>query len=424
MRAAMLSLLLALPLFAEYNAHYRFEPPAPTDHTGVVLQVREVWRDGCVPYNPKVTRSGNAFTILFATTKGVACPAALRAWNADIFLGLLSAGTYTVTVQVDDFNGIVTRATLPLVVTEGAPALRIDPNLASTAGGSTIRFWDMGCTDATVIVDGVTVPTRVEGCTVAATLPAHAAGPVNVRVSNAAGTFDIVNGVHYVDPAAAPDPALYERVLLPVVFDGPGAFGSAWKTEIMARNYTQVPIDPIPEVGRLLPHIPPGAPLRLTGRLGNRPAGALLFIPRGADVRFGNHIRDVSREGAQWGTEIPVVRERDTTTDTIVFADVPFDPRYRLQLRIYGIDGVSTSATFNVGPNFHREVRLDAPCAAMPCNSNEPAYASFDLGQTFAGLSGNREVILRQIGLQPVRLFAFITVTNNETQHVTVIRAQ
>ena len=420
MRAAILSVLLSFPLFAEY----RFEPVAPTDHTGVVLQVREVWRDGCLPANPKVTRNGNAIKVVFAIPRGNGCTLAVRAWNADAPLGLLSAGTYTVTVQVDDIDGLETLATFPLVVTEGAPALRIDPNVASTAGGSTIRLWDMGWADATVIVDGVTVPTRVEGGSVAATLPAHAAGPVNVRVVNAADTFDIVNGVQYVDPAAAPDPALYERVLLPVVFDGPGAFGSLWKTEIMARNYTQVQIDPIPEVGSLLPVIPPGAPLRLTGRLGNRPAGVLLFIPRGADVRFGNHIRDVSRDATQWGTEIPVVRERDTTTDTIVFADVPFDPRYRLQLRIYGIDGVSTVATFNVGAERHRQAILDAPCAAMPCNSNEPAYASSDLGQAFAGLSGTREVLLRQNGLQPIRLFAFITVTNNETQHVTVIRAQ
>jgi hypothetical protein len=267
----------------------------------------------------------------------------------------------------------------------------------------------------TLLVDGVSVPSSVTNCVLTATLPAHAAGPVNVRLITSGGTFDTVNGIHYVDPAATPDPSLYERVLIPVLFKGPGAFGSQWETEAVMTNVS---------VLGALPNV--SAALRPNTSLwtlfGDRPTGLLLFVPRGSDARFANHIRDVSRDATQWGTEVPVVRESDTQT-AIVLPNVPFDRRYRLQLRIYGIDGMGTRLHLWSG-TIQKEVELRGPCEARPCNSNQPAYASADLGQLFPAQTGKQTITISQGGYQPLRIWAFVTVTNNETQHVTVISPQ
>jgi hypothetical protein len=413
MRAAILSLLLSLPLFGDF----RFEPIAPTDRSFVILQVRESWRDGCLPINEVVTRNGNAINVRWGLMGG-GCPLAVSPWTDDVPLGALPAGTYSVTLQVDDRGELKTLETLALVVTEAAPAVRIEPRIASTLGGTDIHFPDI-CVEREVRVDGAIVPSRVERCALTATLPPHAAGAVNVRV----GSTEVVNAVRYVDPAAAPDPSLFERILIPVIFRGEGAFGSRWETNVVMRNYSPYPVQSIPNAARPLPEIGGGAPISVSASFGNRPAGVVLFVPRGSDVGFTSHIRDVSRDASQWGTEMPVVRERDTR-EKIVFSNVPFDSRYRLQLRIYGIDGVSTPLILSAGPPTFRQVELRGPCTETPCNSSEPAYASVDLTAIFPPLSLSNSIILQQQLDQPRRLWAFITVTNNDTQHVTVISPQ
>ena len=408
MRAALLSLLLAFPLFAQYGGYFTTDPVAPTDRSFVVLKIRETWHDGCVPENGRVTRNGNAFTVLYETPRGVGCATATYPWNADALLGVLSAGVYTVTVQVDDYDGLRTVTTHPFVVTEAEPALRYSPPIASTAGGTEITF--AGVCTGTVIVDGAAVPSRVENCNLIATLPAHAPGPVNVRV----GATEIVNAVQYVDPAAAPAESLYVRVLIPVLYNGPGAFGSRWESEIVLQDGSP---GVLPDVSA-----PLGANTSLQTLFGNRAAGLVLFLPRGQEWSFSSHIRDVSRDASQWGTEIQVVRESDTRQN-IVLQNVPFDPRYRLQLRIYNIDGVSMRVVVRQGITA-RDVSVVGPCIARPCNSNQPAYASVDLRQMFPGLTGTQMIEVLQSVLQPLRLWAFVTVTNDETQHVTVISPQ
>ena len=399
MRAAILSLLVALPLFGSFT----IDPIAPTDRSFVVLQIREVW-GSCLPRNERITRDGNAFTVFYEMPKNVACPTGIFPWNEDAPLGALPAGTYTVTVQVDTFAGVRTQATVPFVVTEAAPALRYSPRIASIAGGTEVTFANV-CS-GTVMVDGAAVPSRIENCHLIATLPAHAPGPVNVRV----GPTEIVNAVQYVDPAATPDASLYERVLIPVLYNGPGAFGSQWETEVVLQGG---PPGVLPDVS---------APLRTDASLqtlfGNRASGLVLFLPRGHEWSFGSQIRDAT----QRGTEMPVVREGDTRR-RIRLQKVPFDPRYRLQLRLYGIDGVGMTVSIFQGTTW-RTVTLRGPCSQTPCNSNQPSYASVDLEQLFPGLTGKQTIELQHLTHQPLRLWAFVTVTNNETQHVTVISPQ
>ena len=420
-RPAVLSLFFffALPLFGQQPG-FSFDPVAPTDQAFVVLRIRSIWRDGCRPQNEQITRNGNAITVRYATPRGLACATAIYPWNEDAPLGVLSAGVYTVKVEVDDYDGLMTMATLTLVVTEAEPQVPLTPRIASTAGGTQVTGPYL-CTDTgpvgdvTFIVDGVTVPSTLDGCVLKATLPAHAPGPVNVRLVTRSRTYETVNAIHYVDPAATPDLTLYERVLIPVLFRGAGAFGSQWETDVIVDS--NAPLGVLPDVS---------APLRTNASLwtlfGDRPSGLLLFVPRGHDLRFRYHIRDVSRDATQWGTEIPVVREGDMRT-SIVLRDVPFDPRYRLQLRVYSMDGVTTGTSVAMARQI-QSVTLRGPCTVAPCNSNQPAYGSADLRQLFPNLTGRQTIAIGDLTVQPRRFWAFITVTNNETQHVTVISPQ
>ncbi|HVE72157.1 MAG TPA: hypothetical protein VNI54_12380 [Thermoanaerobaculia bacterium] len=416
-RAALLALLFSLPLFGQ---GFTFEPIAPTDQSFVVLRIRSLWRDGCRPEKEQITRNGSSIVVRYETPRGVGCATAIYPWNEAAPLGVLPAGIYDVKVEVDDYDGLMTMATLKLVVTEAEPEVPFEPRIASTAGGTQVTGPNL-CGDITgpgevaLFVDGVRIPHTLDACVLKATLPPHAAGPVDVRVTTQLRTYETVNAIHYVDPAATPDPALYERVLVPVLFRGPGAFGSQWETDVIVD--ADAPLGVLPDVSAAL-----RTNTSLWTLFGDRPAGLILFLPRGRDVRFSNHIRDVSRDATQWGTEIPIVREGEARTQ-IVLRDVPFDPRYRLQLRAYSLDGVTTPVLVHL-PDQGNPLTLRGPCTVAPCNSNQPAYGSMDLRAVRPLLRGKHTVIVEYPVAQPPRVWAFITVTNNETQHVTVISPQ
>jgi hypothetical protein len=435
MRAALsvLLVLLALPL----SASFTFEPPAPADQSFVLLKVDEIWRDGCVPFRPQVTRNGSRVEVVWSIPDG-GCPLATTPWVATAPLGQFEAGTYEVIVRVDEGDRMTDFPPLTLVVGDATPALRIVPNVVSTAGGEIVI--PNLCIAAgppllryTFLIDGVTVPSRVEGCVVTLTAPPHAAGAVDVKVTSDVFVAEVINGLRYVDPAAVPDPSLYERVLIPVLFNGPGAFGSQWRTDVTLTNgdllalpgFETGAIESLPEVARPLPRIAPRETVSLSSLFGNRPSGLLLFLPRGAPVHFGSLIRDISRDGAQWGTEMPIVRESDAR-DVVQLFQVPFDSRYRLQLRIYAMDGVTAGVaiTAHAQTPVHANAIVTGPCEVEPCNSNQPSYVSVDLGRAFPSLTGTVPISIRSSSDATPPLWAFVTVTNNETQVVTVISPQ
>ena len=427
MRAAIISLLLlaALPLFADF----RLEPTRPTSHTTVVLQVRDEWRDGCLPFNPQVTRSGNTVEVTFGLPGG-GCPQIVTEWIADVPLGTFAPGQCEVVVRVDREY-----ARLVLVVNEPLPLFDVQPRVLSSAvanevkiAGREICFGGSSQTQYVVTVDGVTVPSRVEQCALIATFPAHAPGVATVVVRRGQQEYRVVAAVRYVDPAATPDPSLFERVLVPVLFNGPGAFGSQWATEVQMINRAEGTLRWIPNASAPLPAVASNATTSLT-TLGNRPSGLLLFLPRDHEVTFGSVFRDLSRDATQWGTELPVVREHELQDESVVLLNVPFDPRYRLQLRVYGVDGVSFGANVSVArENVNRTalVNVTGPCNGdqQPCNSNQPAFGTVDLTQAFPGLTGRHQVTVSTSPSGSRRLWAFITVTNNESQHVTTITPQ
>ncbi len=431
MRKLLAVLLLSAAVSA--RAAYEFVPPAPTDQTFVYLAVRrEMWRDGCVPRDPRVTRTGTDIEVMWFTPRGTGCTLAITEWNAQAPIGVLAPGVYDVVVRVDDEAlGIYDLATRTLVVDDATPEFSVTPRVVRAAAPVTARLslcrhFSAFPATPVVTVDGTTAASRVERCNLDVTLPSLAPGPVNIRVRVGDRTFEVVNAVRSIDPSAAPDPALFERVLVPTLFNGPGAYGSVWETDVTMVNASERTIELLPEVMRPLPPLASGASTSLLPIFGNRPAGLVLFIPRGAQTRFGSIVRDTSRDADDLGTEVRVAREDDTSS-SLTLPNVPFDSRYRVQLRVYDVEGVTTGVNIfaRAGTQQPRitQALVPGPCEDVPCNSNQPAFAFVDLTDAFPGLTGRHDVtIVSDVFAR--RLWAFITLTNNVTQRVTVISPQ
>jgi hypothetical protein len=236
----------------------------------------------------------------------------------------------------------------------------------------------------------------------------------------------------------------FEPILLPVSLRQPvpGAFGSIWATDFW-----------VAAVGGVV-HLEltvqclACAPERVLfngtlndiaiGTFPDESPGELIWLNRAdaANARFSLRVRDLSRESQTWGTEIPVVRESQYRTTSITLLNVPLDSRFRVALRAYDPD---------VHEHQHASFRFDfrdMQGGALLASRTVAAVYSITSGQTFfprvaacaqlGDLRGsvpeiaNQEIV--RVDVSPLgeatRFWAFASVTNNETQHVTLITPQ
>lgn len=233
----------------------------------------------------------------------------------------------------------------------------------------------------------------------------------------------------------------WDRVLFPVNFTGRGAHGSDWHSDIVIRNDSPVTVETRPlfwaDPGS--PILPIAMPIRAGGR-GNFPeeardGGAFLYVPRGLESSFSyaSHAVDRSRSATDLGTEMPVVRVEDTGRG-IRFLELPVDARYRAKMRVYDFDGTNQHSVLvtirKPGSNdvlAYRELALTgAPvCAGVdPCFPDRPSFAYLDLEQ----IPQLRGVEMVDVWLSArrgdARIWAFVSVTNNATQSVTLYTPQ
>ncbi|HEY0592969.1 MAG TPA: hypothetical protein VGF40_14445, partial [Thermoanaerobaculia bacterium] len=145
------------------------------------------------------------------------------------------------------------------------------------------------------------------------------------------------------------------------------------------------------------------------------------------------HVRDLSRAGESFGTEIPVVREREIGRAPIRLLDVPVgDGRYRVMLRVYdlaAIDGTRAVMRWRLddGTQYAGDTQLTlrtvGRCIVGPCWLPEPAGIALPLFDK--PLPPNLTQDHLHVEIEPLhpssRLWAMVTVTNNETQQVTTI---
>jgi len=402
--------------------------------------------------------SGNRISVSLAVSQ-IPCPILhIRAeeYRVTTFIGLLPAGVYQFEAFVPGTSfGTIAKATI--AVREAEPALTVVPSVIFMNGGN-VRIRSLGigtcppnvspCTRPRVFVyfngnlsPGVRILSADE---VDAAIPILA---VNV-VPPGNGSYDIVVttddgrrreakvALFVVSPDGLYDPAVFERVLIPVIFSGAGAFGSQWTTDVAIENpgSDDVPVFRTPirlEYQCGIPEFcfPEAVPARKVVTIYPQwPTGLFVHAARGSDLRYNVLIRDLSRQRKALGTEIPVVREDDWYEDELNLLNVPSDPRFRVALRVY----VESDSSF-FGSVPVRIFRMDSDetlvDSALPLDSAHNGQIPgtnwiANLSTHFAIPAGTPLRIEIGAPMSGERFWAFASITNNSTQHVTVVSPQ
>ena len=314
----------------------------------------------------------------------------------------------------------------------------ITPNRGPVTGGTEVTIkGEFGLWPYGVIFGDISVPaTRVDATTLVATTPRHLPGEVNVTIFEY--DIGIATGLKFTfegEPEAA-----FERLLLPVFTEPvPGAFGSEFRTELTMRLaggstaliegfYFQCVVTCI-ELGPrqvLLTTSDPELPDNIA--YAGAP-GSFLYVPKGDADHLAANLRvfDTSRSAENFGTEIPIVREREFTEgpdDSITLLGIPSDPRFRNTLRIYSDSESGVEAVVEIEGAGVSE--LHRVTLRSGTNLFEPGYAQFSNFPTGVGPLRVRisPVTVPIPTPAPLRLWAFVSVTNNETQHITTITPQ
>ncbi|HEY3052338.1 MAG TPA: hypothetical protein VGK04_03015 [Thermoanaerobaculia bacterium] len=429
MRTAILTFLVSTSLFA---ATIEVQPAVPTSATEVTLRIQE-WVS-CPP-PPKVTRLGTTISVVIDPGPCLS-PPVLGSFLLP--LGLLEPGDYEVIVNPPERTGYAM-----FFVSDADSSVFIQsPSIGPTSGGTEVTLFADAvncfgpdraiCPLPTVTFNGAAatvIEAKFTAGTLAVIAPPNAKGIADVVIS---GTRATRHGrvFRYYDPAGTPPLSMFERVLVPVYAFGPGAFGSNWTTEVTILNSSFYDIEAYRRSGRVK-----GRSTTTLDFGASRSGGVLYYPPRdfSSQMQFGSLVRDTSRQAEDWGTEVPVVRESQFRKAIFSLLNIPVDTRFRQTLRVYDVDSVEEFArvsiysmsTSSLIAEKSIPLRSANPCKRFqPCASDEPATAMIDLLTTFPEVAGAGRIRFDIVADSTSRLWAFATVTNNQTQHVTVITPQ
>jgi hypothetical protein len=257
--------------------------------------------------------------------------------------------------------------------------------------------------------------------------PEHAEGSVDVIV-NVAGKAKVTipNGFRY-ELVADTDMV---RLLIPIASSGPGAFESQWSTDLAIHNASDeivYPEGPFCNPYILAPCIQYFIGPHTTGHHQLYPIGqpgAFLYLSRrladNIDVQL--RVQDLSRQSQTWGTAIPVVRDADFRGIVRLHA-IPTDSRFRDTLRIYGyVNGGVAKVRILDETTGALIASTEVNLAASQDPTSYPPFGQIaSLRDAFPEVAGHETV---GVEVESALIWAFVAVTNNETQHVTVIAPQ
>jgi hypothetical protein len=396
----------------------RFDPPNPTGSRSVDAIVTGAWPNACLPLVKSVVIAATTVTLhLDATVPlGVLCAQSTGPYTRTFHMGIVPPGGYTVILVADDRTTSTELARAPFIVRD-AETLNIFPYAVPTTGGPIGLSNPFFLAGATLTIGGVTVTadSNIDGA-LFANAPPHAPGVVDVTV-NSTGIITSKAALIYYDPAAA-DPAVFEPILFPVSFQGPGALGSQWLTEsFISANGSQAFFrDPLPCTGC-------SQALSLgTKQLVNDglPWGHVLYALRGTtdSLSLASRIRDTSRQSQTAGTEVPVVRERDFRSQ-LRFMNLPVDPRYRVMLRLWSL---SDAGQFTVAVDSTPAESQGLTVSRIPGTSM--SFGSMDVTSLLTTANSNPTNLTVAGVANPLvspPIWGMLSITNNETQQVTIV---
>jgi hypothetical protein len=250
-----------------------------------------------------------------------------------------------------------------------------------------------------------------------------------------------------IQAATHSDAPLWETRLIPVyVQNVQGAHGSLWHTELWIHNGLDRPLSFETDVlqvnvfcvGPVCPQpdpIPPGESRRILLDTFGRPRPhRLLHVRReiADDVTFSLRILDRSRLLESWGAGIPTPAEEQWVSGTVRLLDIPMTSGYRQSLRIYTRlreDHHCESLTIRLFDLESGETLGTTRATLLDGFDNCVSSFFVPNSAEFHSLSSlvASGIDVERIGIELVpddptlAYWAFVSVTNDATQHVTVI---
>jgi len=243
---------------------------------------------------------------------------------------------------------------------------------------------------------------------------------------------------------------LTEKLLVPVpINEIDGAFGSRWKTTLVLTNMDSIPIELQGPQGTCnmlcpnpapVPRLQPESTVNVEAMVSSQiiPAAFLRTAP-GDAARLGSTLRvqDLSRSNETWGTTIPLLRADDLFAATFGMTGIATDPQFRAVLRLYDVDGstppqvavriyrVNENASITSVQPPDELLQEFTPVFTVPNDEHSrfwfPAYAQIPLWTDPALVGADRI----RIEVEPLdarqEYWGFVSITHNETQHVTVV---
>jgi hypothetical protein len=338
--------------------------------------------------------------------------------------------------------------TTPLLA---APTITsVIPAEGPASGGTTVTITGTGFGECTIcsprtppeVLFGSTEAesvTLVNETTLRVVTPPRPPGLVQVTVSQFDGAATRGNAFTYTGDIEEG----FERILVPV-FSPPvqGAFGSEFRTILRASNTGSQPnrvalygldstcilVQPVlgPNDPRLINN--DATTQELTPECSQWPA-RFFYVPSSVagNLTMNLRVRDTSRSDLSHGTEIPVVRESEFKDGRLVLLGVPIDnTRFRNTLRIYATEPGFVAVTIG------DQVRAVELLAGR--NEFEPAFAMLGNYPGPGEIEApGRDTVRIMIEAMPAPggittpipsakpIWAFVSVTNNVTQEITVV---
>jgi hypothetical protein len=292
-----------------------------------------------------------------------------------------------------------------------------------------------------------------------ASLAANANAPLSARFTAPAATLPIntqasvFSAQAHVDGNPSNDRAFralsignaadWSRILIPFTTpEVPGANGSLWKTEISgiieaAAHPETVPSgcggleDPcaLPPLNRAFDAFSEDLIVKQ-----GRPH-FLYYKSSGAKVSLIARVYDASKSDSTAGAFVPLAHGEDFSADGFTLVAIPAASQFRSVLRIYDANGtggqveISLYRTYENEPFATRTVTLDAVNPPSPVTTAllpfYPAIAQLDLGALIPKGTTRVRVSVRPLATElpalAMQLWGFVSITNNETSHVTVV---
>jgi len=388
-----------------HAATFRFDPPVPTNDTTTTVTLSAAWPTSCAPLTPpRVLIDGGAkvITLRFEYSKlgdGLCIERPLP-FTTSVNLGVVPAGVYDLVAQ-SALGTIPTVVASTKLVVRDVKTFTVIPPVGTIAGGTQLRVVSPEPFDVEPIhvsIGGIEVPVMLlDPHTIHLTTPPHAAGAADLLVESVMGGTHLAPAAFtYYDPnAATPDPFVFAPLLFPIDLAGAGAFDAQWTTENVL------------EVDGIKTKLP------VTGSA----AGVIHPVLRIDTVNANSRIRDLSRGALNAGTEVPVVRENDFK-DRIRLLNIPTGKNYRTLLRVWASGEPVKMFLFDMD---QVASLVSSPAPLKPAQGGL-LYGTADLTPFFDGPYDHLDVTVHAGAA--TRIWAMVSITNNDTQQVTVISPQ